>query len=210
MKDFLTKIPDTMIRLIAIISLPLFLFSCKQAGAPSAGAFDTTGFQLEDIPGSVYKRAVKMGENGYLQEEGMLHNGLQEGLWITYHAGTPFPAKAASFSGGAYNGPYMEFNERGQLTLRATYKNNKLDGPWGKYSFGRPEIEAHYKAGELDGGYFEYDSRNGKIQKEVNYKNGKQHGMYRFFNEEGKITLEYEYRDGEKVSGGIVEGEQAQ
>ena len=90
------------------------------------------------------------------------------------------------------------------MSLRATYQNNKLHGFWGKYSFGRPEMEAFYKDGQLNGPYYEYDTHDGKLQKEINYKNGKQDGKYRFYNEEGKVTVEYDYRDGEKVGGGIV------
>ncbi|HQU61428.1 MAG TPA: hypothetical protein PLU64_19605 [Saprospiraceae bacterium] len=196
-----------MIRVMIAFTLALILFSCGQSGTSSAdsGAFDTTGYQMEDMPGPGNQRAIKRDANGDMMEEGMLHNGLQEGEWISYHPSSPFPAKIISYVGGVYNGPYMEFNEHGQLSLRATYKDNKLDGRWGKYSFGRPEKEAYYKNGELDGVYCEYDGRSGKIQKEVHYKNGKQDGKYRYYNEEGKITLEYDYRDGERVGGGIIE-----
>lgn len=178
----------------------------SNAGAGATEQFDSSGYTTEDIPGTPYQRVFKLGADNTLQEEGLARNGVKEGTWAIYHPGGVFPEKVISYADGMYNGPYMEFNERGQLALRATYKNNILDGPWGKYRFGRPEAEANYKNGKFHGTYKEYDSSTGKLIKEINYKDGVQHGMLRFFNDAGAVTLEYEYRNGEKVSGGIVEG----
>lgn len=185
--------------------IALLMVSCNSGGSSSQPeAVNTQGFIMEQIPGSDWVRAVKVNAAGSILEEGFLNNGIKEGTWVTYIAGNEFPQKIESFINGINNGNYMEFNERGQLTLRAGYRNNKLHGPWGLYRFGRPEKTANYKNGELDGVYKEYFNRDGKIQKEIHYRNGIQHGPYRFFNEEGEITLEYEYKDGEEVGGGIV------
>ncbi|MCO6492209.1 MAG: toxin-antitoxin system YwqK family antitoxin [Phaeodactylibacter sp.] len=196
---------------VCIAALLTVLSSCGNAGggggAAAAEQFDSSGYATEEIPGTPYVRATKRNVENNLREEGLLRDGVKEGTWIVYHSGGEFPEKIISYASGLYNGPYMEFNERGQLSLRASYKNNILDGPWGKYRFGRPEAEANYKNGQFDGTYKEYDSQSGKIIKEINYKDGKQHGKLRFYNDKGEVTLEYEYRDGEKVSGGIVEGE---
>ncbi len=196
------------------LSLSVFLVSCHSGSdsAPAA-AQDTPAppaYELEDIPGADASRAVLRDGEGQLLEEGTLRSGLKTGTWIAYHPGGEFPKTAVSYINGMYNGPYMEFNARGQLELRATYLNNKLHGPWVKYRFGRPEAEAGYKNGELHGTYLGYDTKTGKVQKEINYKNGVQHGAYRFYNEEGVVTLEYEYRDGERVGGGIKNTEAAQ
>lgn len=185
------------------------LWGCSGGGGAGAPVMDASGYQLEDIPGLSAKIANKYDANGVLIEEGLLINGVKTGTWITYHAETKFPATVISYEGGMYNGPYMEFNERGQLSLRATYRNNLLHGSWGKYSFGRTEEEATYKDGKLHGIYRVYQKRNGKLQSEAEYKDGVQDGIYRFYNEEGEVTLEYQFKDGEKVSGGIVNPEKA-
>ena len=194
------------------ISLLLFvvvaLWSCNSGGGGgSAPVLDASGYMVEDIPGLSAQRAFKTDAAGNMFEEGLLINGVQTGTWITYHPDTQFPATVASFEGGMYNGPYMEFNQRGQLSLRATYQNNLLHGYWGKYSFGRPEIEANYKNGELHGMYRAFMKNTGKLQSEAEYKNGVQDGPYRTFNEAGEVTLEYIFKNGEKVSGGIVNPE---
>ena len=195
-----------MKKIFLLLVIAAGLWTCSGGGG-AVETLDATGYLVEDLPGLSAKSARKYDDVGNLLEEGLLINGVKTGTWVTYHPDTHFPATLISYEGGMYNGPYMEFNQRGQLQLRASYRNNLLHGPWGKYSFGRPEEEAEYKDGQLHGMYKVYYQRDGKLQSEAEYKNGKQDGLYRFYNEEGQITLEYQYKNGEKVSGGIVNPE---
>lgn len=187
----------------------LFLLAgCQPQDQPAETVLegeDLSGHEITDIEGTQTQRALKRDAEGRIIEEGMLQGGTKIGTWITYHPEGNFPAKLIAYADGRYNGTYLEFNQRGHLTLRATYKNNKLHGPWSTYSFGRIEKKANYEEGQLHGQYLEYGKRTGKLQKEINYKNGVEHGTYRFYDEEGEVMLEYEYRDGEKVEGGVVE-----
>jgi antitoxin component YwqK of YwqJK toxin-antitoxin module len=198
-----------MMRLSGIFFLLSLVFSCgQQPASESQAAFDTTGFALEDIPGAPgYQRAIQRNDKGVLLQEGLLLNGVPEGTWIQYGESSPLPLKLVSFVRGKYDGPYIEYGQQGQIKLRAYYKDNQLDGYWSQFSFGRLENSATYKNGQLDGPSFEYDKFSGKLQKEIHYKDGKLHGSYRFFNDVGEVTAEYEYRDGEKISGGMVGGE---
>ncbi|MCI5080207.1 MAG: hypothetical protein MRY78_00870 [Saprospiraceae bacterium] len=182
-------------------------FSCNNS-APTGPVMDLSGYDVMDVPGQNLKKVAKKDEAGNLLESGFVENGVKTGTWTTYTTDGPFPQKIASYAQGNYNGIYMEFNERGQVEILANYKNNKLHGKWGKYRFGRPEETAVYKEGELHGTYAKYYTRDGKIQNTIEYKDGKQDGYYRFYNEEGEVTLEYMYRDGEKVEGGIVDPKQ--
>lgn len=193
-----------MKNLLIVALLLIFFASCNNAGQKAAPVVDASGYIVESIPGSTIQKVRKEDEQGNLIEEGFLQNGVKVGTWTTYKAEIEFPKTIISYVDGQYTGPYLEFNDRGQLELKAGYLNNQLHGPWGKYRFGRPEATANYTNGELDGTYKEYFTRDGKIQKEVNYKNGVEHGTMRFYNEEGEVTVEYEYKNGEKVSGGIL------
>lgn len=192
-----------------VVCTVLAIAACNQGGQSAAssesqaeaGEFD--GYEIINVEGSPAERVVKRNADGTVVEEGMLYNGQKIGAWITYEPEGNFPAKLITYAGGQYNGTYLEFNQRGHITLRATYKNNQLHGPWAAYSFGRVEKKANYKNGELDGTYLEYNKKTGKIQKEANYKDGVQHGTYRFYDEEGNVMLEYEYRNGEKVEGTV-------
>lgn len=184
----------------------LGLFACGNGGGTSAPEFEVTGYAIEKVSGTDLQHATKVDEKGMLLEEGYLRNGKKTGAWVTYDSGSPFPRKIENYQNGSYYGSYMEFNERGQLQLLAHYENNKLDGNWGKYSFGRPQEEATYKDGQLDGTYKKYFERDGKLQTTIEYKDGVQDGYYRFYDDGGNIKLEYLYKNGEKVEGGIVEG----
>ena len=57
--------------------------------------------------------------------------------------------------------------------------------------------------GKIDGLYKEFHN-NGKIQKEVSYKDGVQDGPFRQYNDDEKLIMQYEYKGGEKISGGVV------
>lgn len=189
--------------------LPFFLlfvalYSCQSPAGKVDAAFDISAYQSEAVAGSTMTRLQKMDANGVLIEEGFIEDGVPSGAWITYHEGGIFPAKITHYAHGIFNGPYFEFTQHGQMTVRANYKDNQFDGYWCKYSFGRPILEVNYKNGQLEGVYKEYDTSTGKIQKEMNYKAGQLHGNYRFYNAEGSVIAEYEYENGEQVSGGIV------
>ena len=164
----------------------------------------TDGYASEPIPGTDLQRLFRTDGGGNILEEGLVRDSLRTGTWITYHANSRFPKATTTYVDGQANGLYMEFNERGQLKLQTYYRNNKLHGYWAKFRFGRPTMEANYVDGELDGVVREYNVGTGNLQKEITYDMGVMDGPYRFFNEEGVVTIEYLYRDGQKVSGGSI------
>ncbi len=168
--------------------------------------FDPNSYVLSDVPNSAVKKASRMKEEGVVLEDGFLEGDTRQGLWVTYHEDKGIPAKMISFVDGMYNGKYIEMSERGQMTLMATYENNQLHGPWMTYSnFGRPVKQAIYKNGKLDGMYTEYHpTKNNVLQKEIMYKDGEYDGTYKLYNENGELVVEYEYKNGKKISGGIV------
>lgn len=145
------------------------------------------------------KKVVKKYIDDTIIEEGRLLNGLRSGTWFTYEVGGAFPEKIMTYANGMANGPYYALNERGQIEVKAYYKDNKLHGDWAEYKFGRPIKEATYYNGELNGVYREYKTGSGKIQKEIEYKMGKMNGRYLFYDDEGNVVLDYQYKNGEKV-----------
>lgn len=179
----------------------------KQAQAPSVEPVATPAnfkdYKLEAIEGGQAQRAVKYDGSGKLVEEGIVMNGRRNGAWISYEGVSNFPTQIATYVDDVLNGPYFELGQNGQIQIKAIYKNNKLHGDWGRYTFSRPLIEATYNEGQLDGAYKEYNLRDGKMIKETHYKNGVLHGPMRFYNEKEEITVEYVYKDGERVSGGM-------
>ncbi|MBX2877188.1 MAG: hypothetical protein KTR30_34025 [Saprospiraceae bacterium] len=165
----------------------------------------TEGFFTEEVPGTELTRVFREDEDGNILEDGFLKNGVKQGPWLTYERVFIYPKSLTHYENGVVNGIYMEFTTSGQVALQAVYRNNKLNGPWSRYKGGRMEASAFYKDGELHGVYKEFMPLFGRLQKEINYKDGKQDGLYRYYDDEGKITMEYVYKNGEKISGGIVD-----
>ena len=196
-----------MKKISAVVLSLMVLASCGNNVGSSGSAFSEEGYELSNVPGANIQKAIKKNVDGIVVEEGYLSNGIQTGSWITYHPDNQLPKSMVNYANGMRNGLYLEFNDRGQIELRASYKNNQLHGAWGKYRFGRPTNTAFYDEGELDGVYKEYNMRDGKLIKEISYKSGKYDGPYKFYNDKGEVTLSYEYKNGEKVSGGIIQEE---
>ncbi len=190
----------------------LWTTSCEQGTSEKSPAaekpIDPNAYVLSPIPGTDAQQAIRKTVNDVIIEKGLIKNGKKVGAWVTYHDDERhYPKSIASMVDGKYNGIYMEFNNRGYLSLKAEYTNNRLDGEWGKYQFGRPTHEATYKNGELDGIYREYHPTRGHLLKEMTYVEGVLDGPYRYYDKEGNLTMEYLYRNGEKISGGMVESE---
>lgn len=179
----------------------VLLLGCRKTAVEQG--VDLTGYKLEPIEGSNAKQAVKRDGEGKIIEEGTIVNGKMWGTWLYYEGISKFPRKIVTYVDGIYNGPYFELGENGQIQVKAIYKNNKLNGEWGKYSFSRPLEEGTYVEGKLDGVFKEYNLRDGKIIKETNYSDGVLNGPMRFYNEKEEVTVEYIYKNGEKIGGGM-------
>ncbi len=172
---------------------------------PGAG-INLTGYELEKVNGTDTEYAVLKNPDGTLLAEGMIKNGVQDGIWITYFEGEESNRikTISNFVNGKMNGPYIEMNNRSQIDKRTNYLNDQVQGLYAEYKFGRPLKEFNYKDGVPDGLSKEYNDR-GKLIKETSYKNGNLHGIIKQYDEDGNVILEYEYKNGEKVSGGIVD-----
>lgn len=186
-----------------VFSTVLFI-SCggNSSSSSSTGTGDFTGYEIYQADNSSASLAKKRSGDG-TTEEGYIVDGKKNGMWITYHENGR--AKTiSSYSDNQLNGPFLELNDRGQITKKMSYHNGKHHGITATYKFGRVEVESTYKNGLIDGYRKEFNNKS-ELTKHIEYKDGKQHGKLRYYDEEGNITLEYEYKNGEKISGGIVE-----
>ncbi len=189
--------------------LTLCLVACNSTNevSPTAAtgpAANFSGYELSKVTGSSFQKASKSSEEGTLFEEGYVWQGQKAGTWISYYPDEKIKS-STQYVNGIKNGVHLEFNDRCQITVHSNYVNDQLHGRHTKYKHGsRREEEAHYTHGVLNGVYKTFD-KLGKVQREIHYKDGKLHGPNIFYND-GQKTMEYEYKDGEKVSGGIIEG----
>lgn len=190
-----------MKQVLTVLLLGVLIWSCKP-GAPAVGAdFDLTGYTVENA-GASGGLASKRDEGGKLLEQGSIINGKKNGAWMTFHD-NGIIKKVSNYIDGLESGSRLEFSNRGQLEKRTGLLNNQLHGEFAELKFGRPVKTASYNLGELDGEYKEYFKNSENVQKLVTFKNGVQDGPMKYFDEEGNVTLEYMYKNGEKVSGGM-------
>jgi hypothetical protein len=190
----------------------LFLFgSCGNGSSSTTNtnipSIDLTGFTVTDLPGG-YQKVVKSNADGKILEEGVLKNGKRNGMWVVYQDRRPLPKSIINFVDDQYSGTYMEYSATGQLELICSYTANKLDGKFIRVKNTRLLEEGTYVNGEIDGNYKKFYPSKDILQQENNYKMGKLHGSTKYYNEEGQVIMEYEYNNGEKVSGGLVEPEE--
>ena len=206
-------------RKLSVFSALIFLlgtFACSDSGqAPAVGAGDWSGFELADVTGSDLQQARKLDGQGMPDEEGYLLNGVKQGIWITYHPlrtqdrGERAIKTIENYINGRVEGISLEFDQRGQITKKAFLKDDQYHGLFVNYKFGRPQDITPYKNGKLHGKAIKYYP-SGKIREEIEYQDGMQHGFYNHYNEQSELDMRYEYRNGEKVSGGMVEPDQGE
>jgi len=204
-KFLLTK--NAMLLIISILTLTIS--SCKPGDAKTAtpgeeGTGDLAGMLMEEIPGTNIKCARRLDVGGNVHIEGYVENDKKTGQWIEYTSEGDI-ALINHFVNGMLEGTSMRMSFRNQVDLRLNYKQNKMHGAWTAYKFGKVVETRSYKDDKLEGTSRMYDDRTFKLKQEVEYKDGKQDGFFRYYDEDGNVTLEYEYKNGEKISGGMVE-----
>lgn len=194
-------------RYLLPLLLAFSLVACQEAPQAKVqkASVDENEYEVTPVDGSEAFRAERKDALGAVVETGFILNGLKQGTWTNYNFESSAPEKITSYIDGALNGPYIELDKQGRIALLSNYKANVLHGAYATYKIGRAVTTANYIDGKLDGIMIEYDYRTNKIKQEVTYKMGVQDGAMRYYNEDGKITLEYLYKDGERVSGGIIE-----
>ena len=177
--------------------------SSASPSAVAAGPVDANGYTVLEIDGTPIKKLEKYNESNILIESGETLNDLKTGTWTTFHSDGRVKS-ISSYIAGKLDGVQINLSDRGHVELQAMYKDGLLDGNWTSYQNGSRKLEERfYIMGKLNGVNKHY-SKTGKLQKEIGFKDDLQHGVFKYYDDEGNVTLEYEYKDGEKVSGGIV------
>jgi antitoxin component YwqK of YwqJK toxin-antitoxin module len=179
-----------------------FLFACGSATGPK---YDTQGYETESIGGGAEFATFK-DANGWYLAKGTLRNGVRNGSWLGFHENSNKIKTLTSYMNGVKNGIQINFNDRGQIESVSEFKNDELHGLKATYKFGRPTEETNYNNGKMDGQFALYDGQ-GKLQRKGTLKNGEYHGKLQYFDEGGRVIMEYEYENGKKISGGIIENE---
>lgn len=150
---------------------------------------------FEDNPAMV-KVSVE-DANGNTIAFGIYVNGVREGSWTELHP-NGHVKNVTGYVNGAKEGQSVEIDNKGQLLEKFTYHNGKLGGSYTKYNRSRIKETKEYKNGLLEG-KVEIFYDNAKVMEESYYKNGKRDGIAKWYDQEGNLSIEYTYVEGEWI-----------
>jgi len=103
------------------------------------------------------------------------------------------------YRNGKKEGAGVEYNEKGQIITLLQYNNN--------YLINREKINRFNAENEKTGSWIEFYP-NGKIHKEMNYKEDLLDGLYKEFDKNGNLIIVLKYEKGKLVERSEVEAEQ--
>ena len=120
----------------------------------------------------------------------------KEGSWVGFYPSNVL-ARIDTYKDGQKDGPYIQLDRRGKITLYEYYRNGLLNGQQVSYapSGDFPVSETNYVNGKRNGLYRLYYD-NGKIQEESDYVENQKNGSSKWFNKGGKLLAEYNYKLG--------------
>lgn len=157
----------------------------------------TTEYHLSGAPAWEYDQKEGKAEgmvkqffpSGTVEYEGNYKAGQREGTHVQYH---PDGTKSSeyNFTAGLSDGPFKEWYPNGKLEVEGTFKGDKLVGERRKYDeWGSlTSIDRYDDQGRLHGLYEEFNDEGGKYI-EMTYKNGLLIA-YKYFDRTGKVTSE--------------------
>ena len=127
---------------------------------------------------------TKYDKYGLKIEQGLLKNGLEEGLWKTFYSDGSVEIKVRYFR-GQLNGAYINYENNGLKSTVGHYKNNKMSGKWTTYDEDENLIvESHYSKG-IEHGHYTVRFPSGKKHIRGNIVKGENDGLWTMWNENG-------------------------
>ncbi len=185
------------------------LTACQNTEAPSSGgtnkSFDAipaelTGYQISDSPANDWRLAERISEDGEIISNGYVDaQGVKQGSWTSW-AGPRSPSTIESYVDGQLHGARIEFDPVGRLRKIEHYKMGVLDGRYAEFRAAIPQVTATYRDGEYHGTFRAHTLQNGKVNRSIEYRNGKQDGPMRWYNDNEELIQERMYKNGELMN----------
>ncbi|UZR99901.1 toxin-antitoxin system YwqK family antitoxin [Chondrinema litorale] len=134
--------------------------------------------------------------------EGYFSKGFKSGTWLYYHDNGKL-AIEVNYDENELNGIAKEFDSKGRIRAKISYKDNQRHGTCFIYSPKKDELylTINYNKGELEGEVIENDERSKTI---INYSKNKRNGAGGFIDANGDFNKITEYQDGKVVDDYIV------
>jgi antitoxin component YwqK of YwqJK toxin-antitoxin module len=125
-----------------------------------------------------------------IDEKGLYHNEDNELYTGTYIEFYPNGNKRIelSLNKGIIHGPVTLYFESGERNEIRSYSNGKMDGTWITWNQeGVKVAEANYRNGK------KHWDDNGTLRFEMHYTNGEKTGLWKMFDESGKLVSEVKH-----------------
>ncbi|MGB2846910.1 MAG: hypothetical protein WBB93_05040 [Saprospiraceae bacterium] len=185
---------------ILVSSSRLLFFYCTSDKAPRQT--QSLEYDMISVKDSDVKTLIKYDSLGQKLIEGNVINGKKNGSWITYAPGGGI-MDITNYIEDVKQGPYIKLNGGNNIVEQGSFKDNSLHGQVIKYLYGHLDEKIEFKDGVKDGWARKYYMHGG-LQYEMQVKGEIQQGLYRFYGEDGKLQIEETFKDGKKISGGMV------
>ena len=190
--------------LVLVAALAMNSGCAEQTNNSRDAALSLEGFEIvpyKNINNTYH--VTKKSDKDVLIEEGDTRGKAKDGPWITYHKSSRsshIPETITTYKGDKKNGLFLRIDDKNNLTERAYYVDDVLEGERMLYNRSRIKETSFYKNGKLEGERkLYYENGNDKLQEEGFFKNGERHGTSKWYDQEGNVTIEYEYDNGKKI-----------
>ncbi|MCD9853411.1 hypothetical protein LUD75_01750 [Epilithonimonas sp. JDS] len=187
-----------MKKLLFIILILNYLVACSQ-GKENKTYYENGNLKEHnylDENGEVTGEWKAYYESGKLLKTGNIENGKLEGEVKEYYENGNLMS-ITNYQNGLENGEWKYYNENGTLNFIMNAKNGIKHGEFKHYLDGKLETIDIYVNGERTNG--KEFHKNGKLLSEGSYKDGKEDGEWRYYNDKGKLVSIGNYQNGKKV-----------
>lgn len=139
----------------------------------------------------------RWNRQGVLIEKWNIIDGKETGhIQCWYDNGNP--KKEVHRVDGIQQGKYFEWFENGDIYLSGSFENGMKTGLWIIYDENRGRIELNYQKDTLNGKTYELDIDSTTITHVIGqYKNGKEEGIWKWFNTDSILFQTAVYNNGE-------------
>lgn len=185
-------------RISSVFILMGILYACK---SNLVGKEEILAYDMIPIEGTDMSTVIKKDSLGRKLIEGNVLNGKKNGSWITYSPDGQI-IDITNYIDNKKEGPYIKFSGN-SISEFGSFSNNSYHGRIVKYLYGHLDEAIEFEHGIKKGWAKKFYS-NGSVQYEMELIDSIRNGMYRFYGPDGKLQIEEKFKNGVKVSGGIV------
>lgn len=157
------------------------------------------GYSQQDS--SAYKYVKFFFPDGSLSSEGYLFNDKPDGYWKSYYDNGILKSEGNRVN-FELEGLWKFFDNEGNLSLSIEYKQGKKHGK--RITYLENEIIKENFEEDIKQGLTEHFFKDGKIKKEIFFKDGLEEGFARDYDISGNIIVIYNYRRGFLIDREII------